>query len=35
MSRRCTAEHLIARHEGGRNRRENIAAACWLCNQRR
>ncbi|WP_394540206.1 HNH endonuclease [Lysobacter enzymogenes] len=35
MSRQCTAEHLIARHEGGRSTRENIAAACWLCNQRR
>jgi hypothetical protein len=32
---KCTAEHLQARSEGGTNARENIAAACWLCNQRR
>ncbi|MCW5629948.1 MAG: HNH endonuclease [Rhodoferax sp.] len=32
---RCTAEHLQARCEGGRNSSTNIAAACWLCNQRR
>ena len=32
---KCTAEHLHARSEGGTNARENIAAACLLCNQRR
>ena len=35
LVRQCTAEHLLARKDGGRNTRENIAAACWLCNQRR
>lgn len=32
---RCTAEHLIPRSEGGGNTRENIVAACFLCNKRR
>ena len=32
---RCTAEHLVARCEGGKNSRENIAAACWECNDNR
>lgn len=32
---RCTAEHLIARCDGGTNIRENIVAACWYCNQTR
>jgi hypothetical protein len=31
----CTAEHLQARQDGGDNSQKNIAAACWLCNQRR
>jgi len=31
----CTAEHLIARKNGGTNARENIVAACWYCNSRR
>jgi 5-methylcytosine-specific restriction endonuclease McrA len=31
----CTTEHIVARTDGGRNGRENIAAACRLCNQRR
>lgn len=31
----CTAEHLIARQDGGRDVAGNIAAACWLCNHRR
>ncbi|WP_228323392.1 HNH endonuclease [Xanthomonas dyei] len=31
----CTAEHLLAQQEGGKDTRENIAAACWTCNQRR
>lgn len=32
---RCTAEHLVARQDGGTNASTNIAAACWHCNQRR
>ncbi len=28
----CTAEHLIARCDGGRNSRNNIVAACLNCN---
>ena len=32
---RCTAEHLVARSDGGRDTAANIAAACWLCNYRR
>lgn len=32
---RCTAEHLVAKRDGGPNGRDNIVAACWLCNQRR
>ncbi|MDX2299302.1 MAG: HNH endonuclease [Xanthomonadaceae bacterium] len=31
----CTAEHLCARSDGGRDTQANVAAACWLCNQRR
>ncbi len=31
----CTAEHLVARQDGGRDTQSNIAAACLLCNQRR
>lgn len=31
----CTAEHLLARRDGGRDVAVNIAAACWLCNTRR
>ncbi|WP_349681626.1 HNH endonuclease [Pseudomonas sp. UBA6323] len=31
----CTAEHLHARQDGGRDVRENIAAACIRCNQLR
>ena len=31
----CTAEHLVARQDGGKNEEGNIAAACWLCNTRR
>lgn len=33
--RRCTAEHLTARQDGGSDEPENIAAACWICNVRR
>lgn len=32
---RCTAEHLVAKRDGGGNRGVNISAACWLCNVRR
>jgi 5-methylcytosine-specific restriction endonuclease McrA len=31
----CTAEHLVARKDGGRNCTANIAAACVTCNRRR
>lgn len=31
----CTAEHLVAKQSGGSDHGNNIAAACWLCNQRR
>lgn len=31
----CTAEHLQARRDGGKDRAENIAAACKRCNQGR
>lgn len=31
----CTAEHLQARQDGGRDVEENIVAACVCCNQRR
>ena len=32
---RCTAEHLIARCEGGIVCTDNIVAACFYCNQHR
>ena len=32
---RCTAEHLVARQDGGKEMAGNIAAACWSCNSRR
>ena len=31
----CTAEHLIPREKGGRDTRDNIAAACAYCNRQR
>ncbi len=31
----CTAEHLTPRSEGGSAKRENIAAACRMCNRQR
>ena len=34
-SLRCTAEHLIPRCQGGRDRPDNIVAACVHCNQTR
>lgn len=33
--RRCTAEHLVAKQDGGDDQPNNIVAACWLCNSRR
>jgi hypothetical protein len=33
--RRCTAEHLLARRDGGKTTLDNIAAACYRCNCRR
>jgi len=32
---RCTAEHLIARQDGGKDASENIVAACYACNHER
>ncbi|MBK5567057.1 HNH endonuclease [Ensifer sp. SSB1] len=32
---RCTAEHLVARHQGGNNGQANIVAACQFCNRAR
>ncbi|WP_411974196.1 HNH endonuclease [Sinorhizobium kummerowiae] len=29
---RCTAEHLVARCDGGRDVEENVVAACHYCN---
>jgi len=31
----CTAEHLLARKDGGTNATANIAAACLFCNRHR
>ena len=31
----CTAEHLVARQDGGCDASKNIVAACWFCNSRR
>ena len=31
----CTAEHLLARRDGGRNEFSNIVAACLFCNRLR
>lgn len=31
----CTAEHLLAKQDGGTDRQSNIAAACFYCNQQR
>lgn len=30
-----TAEHLVARKDGGTNGNSNVVAACWTCNQSR
>lgn len=32
---RCTAEHLQARQDSGKNSRQNIVAACAWCNSQR
>lgn len=32
---KCTAEHLVARQDGGSDAQENIVAACWHCNRLR
>lgn len=31
----CTAEHLHARCDGGKDEADNIVAACSICNKRR
>ena len=31
----CTAEHLVARQDGGSDSADNIVAACYFCNSRR
>jgi 5-methylcytosine-specific restriction endonuclease McrA len=31
----CTAEHVVARQDGGKDEASNIVAACWRCNQLR
>ncbi|SEM25869.1 HNH endonuclease [Variovorax sp. YR750] len=35
MGRHVTAEHLVARADGGRNTRSNIVAACRRCSASR
>ena len=35
QSFRCTAEHLKAKQDGGKDTAMNIAAACHYCNQKR
>lgn len=34
-SLQCTAEHLVARSQGGKDTPDNIVAACRYCNQTR
>lgn len=34
-SLQCTAEHLLARTDGGGDSKDNIAAACLYCNRKR
>lgn len=31
----CTAEHLVARRDGGPNAKSNVVAACRFCNVQR
>ena len=35
LQRQGTAEHILAKCDGGRNGADNISAACRCCNQRR
>ncbi|MFP7722822.1 HNH endonuclease [Lysobacter sp. A3-1-A15] len=35
LALQCTAEHLVARQDGGTDCRENVVAACRWCNRRR
>ena len=35
LQHRCTAEHLVAKSEGGLDRPSNIVAACHYCNRHR
>jgi hypothetical protein len=32
---KCTAEHLLAKQDGGKDNESNIVAACHFCNQHR
>lgn len=32
---KCTAEHLLAKQDGGKDGESNIVAACHFCNQNR
>ncbi len=32
---KCTAEHLVARQDGGADTAENVVAACLWCNKHR
>ncbi len=32
---KCTAEHLLAKQDGGKDGESNIVAACHFCNQKR
>lgn len=32
---KCTAEHLVARCDGGKDKKSNIVAACLFCNGER
>lgn len=34
-NRQLTADHVIPRHSGGQDERENIVAACKSCNNKR
>jgi hypothetical protein len=31
---KCTAEHLLAKQDGGKDNQNNIVAACHYCNQK-
>jgi len=32
---KCTAEHLLAKQDGGKDAESNIVAACHFCNKKR